>query len=147
MLRRHEIKIALILIIFIICLANTSFGAKGVVGNWVVAQEKMKYNVRVLVFKPDGAFDTYSSDFQPVRQTGRYYVDFSKDPAWIDLETNGSAYRNEGYLQVLNNNKMIFYTNALIPPQPIYNSGQTIIPKRPLSLDRSVYTITLRRMQ
>jgi hypothetical protein len=138
---------SLVLIFLLICLGNTGYCNKGILGNWVVVEEHMKYNVRIFVFKPDATFATYTSDFQPVEQTGRYYVDFSKDPAWIDLETNGSEYRNEGYLQVINSNKIIIYTNALIPPEPVYISNQTIIPKRPISLDRSVYTITLRRLK
>jgi hypothetical protein len=147
MLRRHKIRTSLVLIFLVICLGNTGYSNKGIVGNWVVVEEHMKYNVRIFAFQPDATFAAYTSDFQPAKQTGRYYVDFSKDPAWIDLETNGSEYRNEGYLQMISSNKMIIYTNALIPPEPVYNSSQTIIPKRPVSLDRSVYTITLRRLK
>ncbi|HEX3045139.1 MAG TPA: hypothetical protein VHY08_10310 [Bacillota bacterium] len=136
-----------ILILLLLCLENTGCEPEGISGSWVVVQENMKYNTRIFVLKPDGAFATYTCAFQPVEQTGRYYVDFSKQPAWIDFETNGSINRAEGYLQMVGANKMLLYTNSQIPLEPVYLSGQTIIPKRPIALDRSVYTLTLRRLQ
>jgi hypothetical protein len=137
----------LIFILLLLCLGNTDCEPEGIPGNWVVVQESLKYNTRIFVLKPDGAFITYSCAFQPVEQTGRYYLDFSKNPAWIDFETNGSTNRIEGYLQVISQNKMLLYTNSQIPLEPVYLSNQTIIPKRPIALDRSVYTLTLRRLQ
>ena len=147
MLGKRKTWTGLILVFLLICLGNPGYSHRGIVGNWVVVEEHMKFNVRVLVFQPDNTFTAYTSDFQPMRLTGRYYVDLFKEPALIDIEINGSEYRNEGYLQMLNSNKMILYTNAPLPPEPLYGSGQTIISKRPVSPDRGVYTITLRRMK
>lgn len=145
---RYKKWSGLILIILLsVCLGNTGFNFKSITGNWVVVEAHMNYNARVFVLKSDATFSTLTSDFQTVETKGRYYVDFSKSPAWIDFEPNNSQYRTEGYLQVIDHYKMILYMNTFIPLEPVYAGSQTIIPKRPTSLDRSVYTLTLRRLK
>lgn len=105
------------------------------VGEWISSDSR-----EAVVFRKDGTFETlyFAYDRYPpppnapgytegseipgsgkwrLRDQGSYTVDFSKDPAWIDLIINkqGTAIRNEGLIQFLDDNTFYLAVDKVRP--------------------------------